>query len=427
MRILAPLKLSLLLALIVSGAGAKHTRAQALPPTPVVAVPATERNVPPSLRLVGSVRPYRSSVIAAEVSGVVATYTATEGQYLEPGDTICRLNNTVPTLRLNEAQATLDSLLARLNELENGERPEELARLAAIVAETDAEVGKWEFERKRVNGLFERGQCSEKEQHDTEMEYLVAVQRQAQAQAALDKARNGTRPEILAQAKQAVGAQQAVVQRMIRDVNKTEIRAPFAGALVSKLTEAGQWIEEGGAVCELVALDNVKIRVDVPERAIPFARVGAPATVEVEALGRTLAGEISRVIPLASPAARTFPVEIDEPNADHTLLPGMFVWAYVPAGPAGLRVMVTKDAIVPQGTTKVVYVIRPGADGGQMAIPTTVTTGLEFEGDVEVQAPDLKAGDLVVSRANERLNGPTPVVVSAQPVSQPAGATRPAE
>lgn len=406
---------------------ADAARAQGRPPTPVRVTQVVVREVPPSLRLVGTIRPDKSAVVAAEISGMVASFEADEGQFLGEGAVICRLNAAVARLRLQEAEANLAGLREQFEELERGERPEEIARLEAVVAEAEALLSKWEFERRRIASLYDSGQSSDKEKHDTEMEYLAATRRLAQARAELEMAQNGPRTEVIARARQAVLAQEAVAQRLRRDLEKTEIRAPFDGAIVMKRTEIGEWIEEGGAVCELIALDTVRIRVDVPEGAIPFARPGAPATIEVEALERRQSGKITRVIPLAIQAARTFPVEVDLPNEDHTLLPGMFVWAYVPSGPVGNRLMVTKDAIVAQGLAKQVFVIRPAAPGQpEMAIPTPVTTGLELEDQIEVQAEGLQAGDRVVTRANERLFGPTPVVATPMDAAA-APTTRPVE
>lgn len=380
------------------------------PPTPVVAAPAVERDIPPSIQLVGSIHADRTATIAAEVSGIIAGFEADEGQFVEPGAVLCQIDDSVARLRLREAEAALAGLRSHLEELENGERQEDIARLKAAVAEAEAQKEKWQFERKRIADLFAAGQSSDKEKHDAEMDYQAAVQRLAQATAAYERARNGTRPEALARARQEVVAQEAAVALLQRDLEKTAIRAPFAGAIVQKLTEVGEWMEAGGAVCTIVAIDTVRVRVDVPENAVPYAKAGRPVTIEIDALRRTMNGTITRVIPLAAPAARTFPVEIDLENEQHDLLPGMFVRASVPAGPVGKRVMVSKDAIVPQGTSKQIYVVRASEDGSSMAIPMTITTGLELDKFVEVRGANLQAGDLVVTRANERLRGPTPVV-----------------
>lgn len=397
------------------------TIAQGPGPTPVVVAPVTSQELPPTLRLVGTVRPERTAVVATEVSGIVATFEAEEGQFLKPGDVICRLDPVVARLRVEEAQATLAGREATLDELERGERPEELARLQALVQAEEAVAAKWDFERRRMQALFEREQCNEKEKVDADMDHASALGRLAQARAQYEKARNGPRAEERARARQAVLAAKATLARLQRDLDKTQIRAPFAGAIVAKRTDVGAWVDAGGAVCEFIGMDMVKARVDVPEGAVGFARVGEPATVEVEALRRTFSAPITRVIPQANAAARTFPVEIDLLNTEHAVLPGMFVWAHVPSGPREARLLVPKDAIVSQGLARQLYVVRAGEGGAQLAVPMPVTTGLELADRVEVQAAGLQAGDLVVTRGNERLFGPTPIIPQTAPPLGPEG------
>ncbi len=405
------------IAALVIACSATNTAAQPGPPAmPVQTASIVEREVPPSVKLVGTVHEDKIAVVAAEVEGLIAAFEADEGQFLRANDVICRIDPTVAELRLAEANARLASLQARLEELENGERPETIKRLEAAVEEAEAIQAKWDFEQKRIESLYNTGQSSDKELNDAQKEYIAASRRLAQANASLELARNGERPEVIAQARQDVAAQQAVVSRLARDLEKTEIRAPFTGAISDKRTEVGEWIDAGGAVCEFVALNTVRVRFDVPEQVIPFARTGAPATIEVEALSKTASHVIARVIPRGSTAARTFPVEVDVANEQHVLLPGMFVWAYVPAGPVGKRLMVPKDAVVARGLQKTIFVLRPGKPNGPMnAIPTNVATGLELEGLIEVRGDGLQVGDRVVTRANERLFGPTPVT----PIDEP--------
>jgi multidrug efflux pump subunit AcrA (membrane-fusion protein) len=404
---------------------ASLAQAQGPGPTTVAVTSVTEHEIPPAIRLVGTIRADRSSVVAAEVGGIVDALDADDGDFLSAGDVIAKLDPAVAKLRVDEAKAVLAGLEAQRAELENGTRPEEITRLKAVVAEAEAIEQKWAREDQRMQALYERGQCSDKERFDTEMDYVAAKRRLAQARAELEQAENGARVEEIARAREGVAAQRAVVQRLERNLDKTSIRAPFAGAIVGRHTELGEWIDEGGAVCEMIALDTVRVRVDVPERAIPFARAGAPATIAIEALDQTRNASITRVIPQASATARTFPVEIDVPNADHELLPGMFVWAYVPAGPTGKRLMVDRDAVVPRGTSKFVYVVRDGPQGGQMAQELAVETGLERDGVIEVRGRGLTVGDLVVTRANERLRDGAPVVINGNtppPTVPPAAA-----
>ncbi|MCH7873390.1 MAG: efflux RND transporter periplasmic adaptor subunit, partial [Planctomycetes bacterium] len=273
--------------------------------------------------------------------------------------------------------------------------------------------------------LYKIGQSNDKEKRDADSDYIAAARRLTQASARFEMAEHGPRSEVIAQARFDAAAQQALADRLERDWKKTEITAPFDGYVVAKRTEVGQWITAGGPVAEMIAVETVRVRVDVPESAIPFARRGSAATVEIEALQRTIKGKIARVIPRADRTARSFPVEIDLPNPEHALLPGMFVWVRVPSGPEGKRLMVSKDAIVPRGPSKQVYVVRPGQDGGLMAIPMSVTTGMEIGHDIEIAAAGLRAGDRVVCRGNERLHGPTPITISDGPATQPSESSPP--
>lgn len=403
----------------IVAAGSPPALAQGSGAIPVVVSTVSERDVPATIRLVGTVMADKESIVASEVSGAIVSFDVQEGQFLKQDDPIARVNPEVARLRLAEAQARLQSLQARLQELENGTRPEELRRARAAVGEAQAIKEKWEYERARIKRLFEMNQTSDKQSNDTEKEYTAACRRLDQAGAELEIAQNGPRAEVIAQARFDVASQTAIVARLQRDFDKTTLRAPFDGFVVKKRTEVGEWIEAGGPVCEMVAIETVKVRVDVPESAIRFAKPGSSAGVSVVALDKSYQAVVSRVVPRASAAARTFPIEIDLPNADHALLPGMFVWARVASGPPGKRLMVTKDAIVSQGERKQIFVLRRGENGATMAIPVPVRTGVEVGDEVEILTKQVRAGDRVVCRANENLHGPTAVIPTPSAASQP--------
>ncbi len=396
------------------------------PPSPVLVDRVEMRDIPATIRLVGTVLPQRSATVAAEVSGVIAEWVADEGAFLRVGDAICRLDPQLATLALDEARGRLASLQAYVQELENGTRVEVIEQLRAQMDEAQAMLEKWEMERRRVDDLYGRNQASLKEKNDTDQEYLAGQRRFTQSQAAWKEAVNGPRHEEIARARADALAQQAVVARLERDLKKTEVRAPFDGFVVAKRSEVGEWIAAGGAVCDMVSTETVKIRADVPEHAAAFARSGAPATVRIDALNRVIEGAIARVIPRVAESARTFPVEIDVSNASHDILPGMFAWAHVPAGADGPRLVASKDAVVVRGGVPQVFVVQTTPDGAHIAMPMPVTLGLEWETRVEVRADGLTEGALLVVRGNERLFGPSPVlpqpIGGASPSSAPASA-----
>ena len=99
---------------------------------------------------------------------------ARQGDEVPAGGVLCHLNDDVLSNRLAEAKGNLASLQAYHEELLAGTRDEELRRLKAVLDEAAAEVVRWEFEIKRVEGLYEGSQSNAKEVVDARADYEAA-------------------------------------------------------------------------------------------------------------------------------------------------------------------------------------------------------------------------------------------------------------
>ena len=377
-------------------------------PVSVVVSEVTQLSVYESMTLVGTVEPKRRSILSSEVEGIVREMRVDVGDFVEAGELMCQLRDDVLKMALRGAESELSRRQAQLEELEAGTRKEQIQLVKAAVDEAEAIHRKWELERERLEGLRAAGTASAKEYRDVSSEYTAALKRLAQAKFRHELAEAGPRVESIAQARYSVAAQAAVVDRFRDQVLQTSIRAPFSAYVISKRTEVGQWVDEGGPVCEVVDLDEVRIRILVPERNISHVVVGDSVRVLIKALGRTFNGTVRSIVPQAERSARTFPVEVMIPNPKHELMSGMSTRVTMRSGPEALRLVVPTDAIVYRGRTESVYVLREMPDG-LIATPVTVRTGLPAGNGVAIESPGLKVGDRIVTRGNERLPGPTPV------------------
>lgn len=344
-----------------------------MPPTQVEVAEVVRREIAPTQRLVGTVRPRLRTIVAAEVAGQVAELPIDDGDAVEQGQVLCKLRNEPRRLARDEAVARL-------------------AQLSSVQEERKAQLAKTEFESRRMSALWEDQRCTEKEYRDSLADH----------QAAQGRAR---------QAEHAVVAQRAVCDRLADDLSRTEIRAPCAGFITMRRTQIGSWVELGGPIVEMVDLSIVRVRVSVPEGIIGYCAVGEPGQVTVEAIRKTYAGKIARLIPDADERARTFPVDIDVKNPDGELRAGMFVRAEVPAGPKGARLVVPKDAVLLRGVERTAYVVREGASGAR-AEAVKVEVLAEVADEVAVASEGLTEGDKVVVRGNENMFGPSPVVIT---------------
>ena len=397
----------------------------------VSVVPAQKRMVRSTIELVGSVRPYTRSLIASEVAGLVEALPVEEGDRLKEGDAICRLRRRTRELALEEAKARLRQLDEQWAELKAGTRKEEITRAKAEMEEARAIKEKWEKELERLTGLRDQGSAGLKEYNHAVADAAAARERLAQAAAKHNLAVAGPRKEEVTRAEFAVEAQRVAVARLEYDLKQCEIRAPFAGYVTQKHTELGQWIAGGGNVVELIDLDRVLVRVDVPESAIAGAREakerGEPVAVVVEALGKTFRGTIKHIIPQADEKARTFPVEVELDNRQHDLGSGMFTRVRMPAGPAVESVIVPRDAILQRGGGHYLVIVGPAPPPaeGQFAMPVPVQLGADVGTWVAIHSSSVGPGVPVAVKGHDRIYGPGPTIPRPASVPAPEAARRP--
>jgi RND family efflux transporter MFP subunit len=134
---------------------------------------------------------------------------------------------------------------------------------------------------------------------------------------------------VLAEAN--VQAAKADQQRLQALVEYTKITAPFDGIITRRLINPGDLVQAATASRPIAPLftcqqiDVVRVFADVPEANAVAIRAGWPAEIRLYGpVGRTLRGSVTRVAGALDATSRTMRVEIDLPNPDETLMPGMY-------------------------------------------------------------------------------------------------------
>ena len=410
--------LALALTLLASPLLAPATAyAQAFPPSPVQAEPVVREDVAPRRSFVGTVHATQQSVLGSEVAGRVVEITAREGDRVKKGEAIAKLRTTSTEIDLRAAAAELDLRTQELVELRNGARKEELAQAESRYEATKSELEFAKWDQESANELRETGSISEDELRRVRLRLWVTQQLYEQARAALALLREGPREERIAQAAARVAAQEAAVARLQDDLERHVVRAPFDGIVVAERTEEGEWLSVGDPVSELASLGEVEVRVGVVEDVVATLKIGGRAIVTIGALpDREFDALIHTIVPRGDERTRTFPVDVRVPlpkgAQDHPLKPGMFARVSLEIGAPQSALLIPKDALVLGGPAPMVHVVVPGADGAPATTrPIPVRTGAAVGGRIAVEG-DLSAGDLVVTRGNERIRPGQPIVVT---------------
>ena len=208
----------------------------------------------------------------------------------------------------------------------------------------------------------------------------------------------------------------AAVNRIKALIAQKSILAPFAGRLGIRKVELGQYVSPGLALVTLQALDPIWVDFPMPEQNIGKLKTGQIIELTVDAFpGKVFKGEVTSLDARVSQETRTLLVRGTLPNADRTLLPGMFANVAVLAGEPAEVVTVPRTAITYSLYGDSVYVVKPEAATAGKAEPAAggesvyvverrfVTTG-QVRDDLVAVTSGLKAGETVVTTGQLKLN-----------------------
>lgn len=203
---------------------------------------------------------------------------------------------------------------------------------------------------------------------------------------------------VLSQA--ALAAARAMQNTSAEQLSRHELPAPFSGVISAKMTEAGEWVNRGDQVLELVALEPVRLDVNVPQER--FSEITTESRVEIlpDALpSRKLSGKITALVPVSNAQARSFLVRIIVDSEEVNLLPGTSASAVIYiAGDKDKGYRIPRDAVLrhPDGGRSVFVVENNKAQRRSVSVGSESADGI-------IITQGLTAEDLVVVRGNEVL------------------------
>lgn len=345
---------------LVLAAAASLAGAQA-PPANVRLDAVVEEIVAQQREATGQIVTLRRSAVATQEAGLVIELD------LEPGDAV---EKDQVLARLDDARASLEVVRWEAR----------IAADRALVEQRKAELARFERDLARIDELAARASAGQSE---------------------LDRARTDVESQRaqLAEATATVRVSESELALARRRMEDMTIRAPFAGRVVSKQTEAGQWVSQGSSVVTIISLNELEARADIPERSVgALQRGGGTLEVFVPALGRRLVGELIEIVPEADSLSRLFPIRISVKDPEGLLRPGMSLTATVPTGESGPALTISEDAILRNQAGEFVYF-----DAGGTAQVAPITRLFSTGSRIAVRSPALRAGSLLVVEGNERM------------------------
>ncbi len=377
-------------------------------PVAVAVITAHRADLVTSVSDTGTVASLREAKIASTLSGIVVEVFVTEGQRVQRGTPLMRLKTASLAATEAQARATVANARARLAQLLNGARPEELDRAAAGAAQAKAALDLAQANVQRIRTLYQMGAVSRQDLDSTESQFR-------QAQAAYDSATQSQRLTQLGARGEEVAAAQAqlaqaeaglaAAQIQLRDATVT---APFAGTITQRSVEPGESVSPVATSFVLAQLDDVYAQLAVPERQRQGLRVGQAVAITVDALpGAQFAGKIAVIQPAEAVSSRSFTVKVRVPNPQGVLRPGMFARGTITVSVRPNILQVPDSAVLATTGKPIVFIVQDGK-----AVRREVALGEQQSGLIEITG-GLSGGEQVVISGAAGLTDNQPVTLRA--------------
>jgi HlyD family secretion protein len=255
--------------------------------SPAGSIPvASSGNV--TLEAKGYIIPAHQILVSPMVSGRILALSIEEGRRVEKGAVLAELETTEYEADVAGAEATRDVAKSSLEELNRGNRPEEIAAAKAELAEAEVQREMLLSDWKRKKQLRENRVLSENEYEQAESQFKAMDRR-------VERLRNnhklmveGPRVERIAVAKAQVHQAEAELKRAQWRFDNCTIRAPISGTILKKNAEEGNIVNPiafngSFSLCEMADLSDLEVDLSIQERDIARVKKGQRCKVRAEA------------------------------------------------------------------------------------------------------------------------------------------------
>lgn len=369
----------------------------------VTTAAAIRRDLPEFFEASGSLAGDQQTDVAPQASGKVVAVSVEIGSYVRRGQLMVRLDGTELKLKVDQAAAQVEQAKASVRQAEEkiGLRsnqsfdPNRVAEVnAARVALELADKNLRRAEKLIESGDVSRSFYDEQRSHRDQLK--------EQYDAALAQARQNYAAVVVARTN--VANTEAALALARKNLSYTDILAPIDGSVVERTADLGEYVSPQQKVVTLVRTNPLRIRIDIPEQAIPNVQVGQSVSITTSAWpDKNFAGKVARIAPNVSAQSRTLTVEAEIDNSSAALKPGQFATVRILQPRPVAAVLVPQRSVITETGVSRLFVIKDGH-----AEQRLVQIG-QTEGDLVVIKNGVAVDEVVATSNLEQLSDGVPV------------------
>ena len=369
------------------------TSAQELPT--VTAITAGRESLASTLTLTAEFVPFQEVEVMAKIAGYVQRINVDVGDYVKQGQVLAVIES--PEMRDDLTRASVSIQRSR----------SDVQRAADEVKRADSTYAMTHLTYTRLANVSKAqpGLVAQQEVDDAQGKDHIAASQLAAAKSSL----------ITAEEQIKLSEADQTKSRTMLDY--TRVLAPFNGVVTKRYADNGSMIQAGTSsrsqAMPLVRISEnylLRLVLPVPESAAGLVKPGKTLQIKVPSLNATMPAQVSRIADKVDTATRTMRVEVDVPNGNARLIPGMYaeVTLNLAESPHALAIPMQGIKRLAGGQRQISIVTPTGT-----VEVRNVTTGLESATSIEILS-GLREGESVIVGNHSQLNNGARVIVRLQ-------------
>jgi HlyD family secretion protein len=373
------------------------------------------------LQAAGYIVAHHTIDVNSKVTGRIAWIGVEKGDKVKAGQVLVRLEDQEFRAQAEQARGSVSMAKARLLQLQNGSRPEEIDQASANLDEARANLEDAKATLDRTRPLVKEGVFSRQQLDDAQAKYEAALQHMQSLEKSYRLSRIGPRQEEIENARGALEQAQGQLAYAESQLEATQIRAPVTGTILERTAEKGELVTaqfaaaadtggQRGSVVTLADLTDLQVELDISQNDFAKLTPTQKAVLSTDAYpDREYKGVINEIAPMANRQKATVQVKVKVLNPDDYLRPEenanvrfLADAKQTPSATVSSGAVVPTSAVHDSGGKRLVMIAFNGkAVAREVKVLSQRSDGYVVDGliggeDVIVNAPaDLKDGDRV--------------------------------
>jgi HlyD family secretion protein len=224
----------------------------------------------------------REVIVSSEVTGKIIQINFDEGSKVDSGFVLCQVDTELIYQRYLEVKSQAEALYAQYQLLLKGARAEEIEAMEEIVNRARANFENAQRQFERIKSLYEDGVVTQEQFDNAKTLFESSRAQYEEAKRKLEVLKKGAREEEIKSAFANYNRALAQMRTIKIQLEKSKITSPISGFVVGKFVELGEFVSSGTPIAKIANLDEVYIRIYVPEKELGLVKLNDTVNVKID-------------------------------------------------------------------------------------------------------------------------------------------------